>query len=83
MNKKNFIQILLKKHLEAEGHLSDRAFALSDIRYKRKDFQEGYKYALLEIQKLVESFAGEEIKNENGQTNKIDREFLEQIKHQA
>jgi len=83
MNIKYFIKILLKKHLEAEGHLSDRAFALSDIRYKRKDFQEGYKYALLEIQKLVETFAGEDIKDENGQTNKFDKDFLEQIRHKA
>jgi len=83
MNKKNFIKILLKKHLEAEGHLSDRAFALSDMRYKRKDFQEGYKYALLEVQTLVETFRGEDIKDDNGQTNKIDEEFLEQIKHKA
>ena len=83
MNKKHFIQLLLGKHQKAEVHLEDKCFKFKDLRYKRKDFIEGYKYALLEIQSLVESFRGDEIKNEKGQTNEIDKEFIEQIKFQA
>lgn len=80
MNKKNFIAILLAKHLEADESLEKKAFKLSNMRYKRKDFIEGYKYALLEVQSLVETFNGQEIKENDGQTKKIDTEFLEQIK---
>ena len=83
MNKKNFIAILLQKHLEAEGHLSDKAFALSDARFTRKNFQEGYKYALIEVQNLVETFNGEEIKDEKSRANEVDYDFIEQIKYKA
>jgi len=83
MNKKNFIDILLQKDQRADAHLEDRAFKLSTPRYKRKDFIEGYKYALLEVQQLVETFNGDTIKNENGQTKEVDRDFLEQIKYKA
>jgi hypothetical protein len=83
MNKKHFKEILLQKHLRAEGHLEDRAFKLSTPRYKRKDFIEGYKYCLIEIQQLVETFHGDTIHDEKRKTIEADKEFLEQIRHKA
>lgn len=76
MNKKHFIKILLDKHKDSDKYLENKAFKLSTPRYQRKDFKEGYKFALLEVQSLVDTFQGTDITG-------VDDEFIKQIKYKA
>jgi len=65
MNKEKLLRLLIEKHQNAANI----------DRYLKKDFQEGYKFALLEMQKLIET-----INAIYFDSPKVDREFLESMR---
>lgn len=75
MNKDKLIKILLERHKNAEPHLMDLAFKHNEKRYARKDYHEGYKFALLEMQRVIES-----IKEVYFNSPNVDRVFLNSMK---
>jgi len=75
MNKEKLLRLLIEKHQNAATHLEDLAFRYNIDRYLKKDFQEGYKFALLEMQKLIET-----INAIYFDSPKVDREFLESMR---
>lgn len=75
MNKERVIQLILEKHECAEQHLNDLAFKYNENRYSRMNFQEGYKYALIEVQKFLETLKEIHLNNVCA-----DRKFFESMK---
>jgi len=75
MNKTKLIQILLEIHEKAPKHLEDLAYRYKVDRYLKKDFQEGYKFAILEIQKLIEK-----INEIYFNAPKVDKDFLNSMR---
>ena len=74
MIKEKVVELILDKHKNAETHLNDLAFKHSEDRYSRKNFQEGYKFALIEVQYLLDSIKS------ISESSKVDIDFFNSMK---